>query len=234
LPNNELISIRMEQDCMGETVPIARSPITPAPPVTVVAGWEISARHSSAPLRLVDCTACSKTLIRANARGATAHLLGVDQGRARSDDSGRLVANIVYEQWLVIGSPGLPSPSHLAANADGGTELVTVVDLTHARALIRIVGTESAKVMSKLCAIDFGDRASPDNTALRTSMAGLVVEIVRNDLANHSRSAADQAATLRSYLVSCERSAGQYLFDTLLDAGQEFGIDVEGFGVGGL
>jgi hypothetical protein len=28
----------------------------------------------------------------------------------------------------------------------------------------------------------------------------------------------------------CERSAGQYLFDTLLDAGQEFGIDIEGFG----
>jgi hypothetical protein len=31
----------------------------------------------------------------------------------------------------------------------------------------------------------------------------------------------------------CERSAGQYLFDALLDAGQEFGIDIEGFAVSG-
>ena len=62
-------------------------------------------------------------------------------------------------------------------------------------------------------------------------MAGLVVEIVRNDLANRPRGdGTEPGASLRSYLVLCERSAGQYLFDILLDAGQEFGIDVEGFG----
>ena len=63
------------------------------------------------------------------------------------------------------------------------------MDVTHARALIRIVGTNSAKVMSKLCGVDFGDKATPNNTALRTSTAGLVVEIVRSDLANHARDA---------------------------------------------
>jgi len=31
-----------------------------------------------------------------------------------------------------------------------------------------------------------------------------------------------------------QRSAAQYLFNTLLDAGQEFGIDIEGFGVSGV
>jgi sarcosine oxidase, subunit gamma len=217
---------------MVETVPIARSPIAPAPPVTVVAGWEISARRTSAPLRLIDCTPCRKTLIRASTGSVAAHMLGVGRGRATRHDSGRLVAGIVHEEWLLIGSPGLALPSHLTASADGGPELVTIVDVTHARALIRIVGTDSAKVMSKLCAIDFGDRASPDNTALRTSMAGLVVEIVRNDLANRSHDAAGPDATLRSYVVLCERSAGQHLFNILLDAGQEFGIDVEGFGIG--
>jgi hypothetical protein len=85
--------------------------------------------------------------------------------------------------------------------------------------------------MSKLCAIDFGDRASPDNTALRTSMAGLGVEIVRSDVANRYDGAPGSDARLRSYLVLCERSAGQYLFNILLDAGQEFGMDVEGFGI---
>jgi hypothetical protein len=88
--------------------------------------------------------------------------------------------------------------------------------------------------MSKLCGIDFGDKASPDNTALRTSVAGLVVELVRSDLATRSRDAAGSDVTSRSYLILCERSAGQYLFDILLDAGEEFGVDIEGFGISGL
>ena len=219
---------------MAETVPISRSPIAPAPPVGVAAGWEISSKRTSAPLRLIDCTPCRKTLIRASTESAAARMLGVSRGRAIRDDSGRLVAGIVHEEWLVIGSPGLSLPSQLTASTDGGPELVTIVDVTHARALIRIVGTDSARVMSKLCAIDFGDRATPDNTALRTSMAGLVGEIVRSDLANRFHDAAGSDATLRSYLVLCERSAGQYLFNILLDAGQEFGMDVEGLGIGGL
>ena len=33
----------------------------------------------------------------------------------------------------------------------------------------------------------------------------------------------------RSYLLHCERSVGQYLFDALLDAGAEFGVEVDGF-----
>jgi glycine cleavage system aminomethyltransferase T len=33
----------------------------------------------------------------------------------------------------------------------------------------------------------------------------------------------------RSYLLHCERSYGQYLFDALLDAGHEFGIEISAF-----
>jgi hypothetical protein len=29
--------------------------------------------------------------------------------------------------------------------------------------------------------------------------------------------------------LHCERSSGQYLFDALIDAGDEFGTEVEGF-----
>jgi hypothetical protein len=38
----------------------------------------------------------------------------------------------------------------------------------------------------------------------------------------------DQGGT-RSYLLHCERSAGQYLFGTLLRAGAEYGLAVDGF-----
>jgi heterotetrameric sarcosine oxidase gamma subunit len=219
---------------VAETTPIARSPITQAPPVTLDAGWEVSARRSLAPLRLIDCTPCQKFLIRTATGSAAARMLGVSPGRATHDDSRRLVAGIGHEEWLMVGPPGLSLPSHLTASSDGGFELVTIVEVTHARALIRIVGKDSAKVMSKLCGIDFRDKISPDNTALRTSMAGLMVEIVRNDLANRSPDNAGSDATGLSYLILCERSAGQYLFDVLLDAGKEFGIDIEGFGSSGL
>ena len=37
----------------------------------------------------------------------------------------------------------------------------------------------------------------------------------------------DDEEGVRSYLLHCERSYGQYLFDALMDAGDEFGIGVD-------
>ena len=46
--------------------------------------------------------------------------------------------------------------------------------------------------------------------------------MIRDDLVS-----ADGATP--SYLLHCERSSGQYLFDALLRAGAEFGIEIDGF-----
>jgi hypothetical protein len=85
-------------------------------------------------------------------------------------------------------------------------------------------------VLSKLCGIDFRDAVTPDDTALRSSVARIMTEIIRHDTVQ-STAASEQipAAASRSYLLLCDRSAGQYLFDSLLDAGCEYGMDVEGF-----
>jgi glycine cleavage system aminomethyltransferase T len=48
-------------------------------------------------------------------------------------------------------------------------------------------------------------------------VARLATDLVRDDVAG-----------VRSYLLHCERSSGQHLFDSLLDAGREFGIEVDG------
>lgn len=213
---------------MAETLPVARSPITQAPPVRVMGAWQVSAKPSISPLRLIDCTPCQKTLFRGATSSAAAQALDVGRGRVRRDESGALVASVGPREWIVIGAPGTPLPSALGQSSDGSAPSI-VVDLTHARALIRIVGTNSAKLMSKLCGINFADTTTPDDTALRTSVARLIAEVIRNDVAEPSTAAINQGKLSRSYLVMCERSAGQYLFDTLLDAGEEFGIDVEGF-----
>jgi len=214
---------------VADSSPIARSPIRQAPPEVVVAAWSVSAKTSISPLRLIDCTPCQKTLLRTDASSAAARSLRVDRGRARRDGSGMIAAGIGPNEWIMISPPGAPVPPAIRQTSDGPAPS-TVVDLTHARALIRIAGADSAKVLTKLCGINFSDSATPHGTALRTSIARLVTEVIRIDLFERPAGTPDPGGPTRSYLIMCERSAAQYLFDRLLDAGQEFGIDIEGFG----
>ena len=97
-------------------------------------------------------------------------------------------------------------------------ELVSVIDLTHGRALVRLTGGDAAAVMSKLCGIDLADDVTPNLAAFRSLVANVVTDVVRDDVVG-----------VRSYLLHCERASGQYLFDVLVDAGAEHGIEVAGF-----
>jgi heterotetrameric sarcosine oxidase gamma subunit len=205
--------------------PVARSPIRPSEPV-IISGWEVEgAARSTAALTLADCSALAKTLVRAPANGAMAGALAVTFGRAARDASGALVTGSGPGEWTVIGGLGgaLAQRARFedVAAGLGGGELITVLDLTHGRALIRLTGPASADLLAKVCAIDLAGDRTPSGTALRTSVAKLVTGIVRDD-------AGDQDA-VPSYLLHCERSSGQYLFEVLLDAGTEFGAGVDGF-----
>ncbi len=68
--------------------PLSRSPIAPAPPVRVEAGWEVSGSCSDAPLTITDCTPLAKVHLRAPWNGAMAKALGVPFGRAGRDLEG--------------------------------------------------------------------------------------------------------------------------------------------------
>jgi sarcosine oxidase, subunit alpha len=144
--------------------------------------------------------------------------LGSRFGRAARDADGALVVGSAPGEWLV-----------LSAGADSGRtekprarlaaleELVSVVDVTHGRALLRLTGPRAADLLAKVCAIDLADDVTPDGAALSTSTAKLVTGLVRDDMDG-----------VPSYLLHCERSSGQYLWDALLDAGAEFGITTAG------
>jgi heterotetrameric sarcosine oxidase gamma subunit len=106
----------------------------------------------------------------------------------------------------------------LEKSAAGADELVTVVDLTHGRALVRLTGESSRDLLAKECAIELDDATFPDTAALRSAVAGVAIDLVRDDQRG-----------VPSYLLHCERSSGQYLFDSLLDAGREFGTETDGF-----
>jgi heterotetrameric sarcosine oxidase gamma subunit len=181
----------------------------------------VSARESAAPLRIVDCTPLAKVLVRAPRPGAVADSLGVPHGRAARDRHGTLVIGSGPDEWLLLGPVG--AEAALAARlravaAAAEAEVVSVVEpFTHGRALVRLVGGHAPGLLAKVCAVDLG--AAPDGTALRTSVAKLATDVVRDDLDGTP-----------SYLLHCERSSGRYLYEALLDAGREFGIEPDGLG----
>jgi heterotetrameric sarcosine oxidase gamma subunit len=202
---------------------LARSPIPVAEPRATVAGWEVSARRAAGALTLTDCTPLAKVQVKADAGGGVARALAVPYGRARRDGSGALLIGSGPGEWLALGAPGSAAElAHrlraqvLAAAVEG--ELVSVLDLTHGRALLRLAGGRSAALLGKLCAIDLSDEVTPDGAAFRSSVARLVTDVVRDDLAGTP-----------SYLLHCETSSGRYLSEVVLDAGAEFGIEVDGF-----
>ena len=203
---------------MVETAPVARSPITPVPPTTIEYGWEISARRTGAELKITDCTPLAKILALASAEGALARALGIPFGRAARDEHGTLVVGSGPGEWLLLAEPGTGAEVAGRVQETSYGELVSVFDVTHGRALVRITGARTPNLLAKVCAIDLADEVTPDGAAFRSSVAKLVTDVVRDD-----------NAEARSYLLHCERSSGQYLFDALVDAGDEFGIEVDGF-----
>jgi heterotetrameric sarcosine oxidase gamma subunit len=205
---------------------VARSPIAPAPPVRVEAGWEVSGCRSGAALTITDCTPLAKVHLRAPWNGAMAKALGVPFGRT-ARDQGWLVVGSGPGEWLVLAPPAAAAAvagwlGTVAADS-APEEFVSVVDLTHGRALMRITGPDAAELMARLCGADLNDDMAPDEAALRAPVAGVATDIIRDDRAG-----------VPSYLLHCERSSGQYLFGALVSAGESLGIGVDGFRLPGI
>lgn len=211
----------MSNDGAPVTRLLARSPIMPLPPLVVAEGWEVSGRRSDAALRLSDCTPLAKLLARGDAQGRFRARFGVGFGAARLLGPDLLAIGWGPGEWTLLGPPG--AEARLASVAalgrdDGSGEFLSVVEVTHGHALMRLAGAAAAALLAKICAIDFSDGVTPDGAAFRSSVAKLVAEVVRHDCDGEP-----------AYLLQCDRAFGQYLFDAVLDAGTEFGIEVDGF-----
>lgn len=206
----------------GTWAPVARSPITVPGGRAVVHGWEVSTRRSAAALRLSDASPLAKVSVRADADGALAAAFGVRFRGSRRQD-GVLVIGSGPGEWLLVGGVGAARQIAEKVRGRAENEFVTAVDVTHGRALMRLTGRDAAPALSKVCAVDLSDAATPEGAAFRTSVAKLATDVVRDD--------AGGGTGEPSYLLHCERSSGQYLFDCLLDAGRELGIEPDGSGI---
>jgi heterotetrameric sarcosine oxidase gamma subunit len=212
-----------ERGPVPETSPTARSAFLGAASLTrVVEGWEVPTGDASGDVTLADLSGLAKVLVKAPAAGPTATrmatAMGTRFGRAAWDGD-RLVTGAAPGEWLVLGPRGTAGGTvdhYRTVLATVTEDLVTVMELTHGRALLRVHGPATMSLLRRLTALDLDDRFVPDGSALRTSVAAVVTDVVRDDVAGSP-----------SYLLHCERSSGRYLLDTLLAAGEDLGAQLQ-------
>ena len=89
---------------------------------------------------------------------------------------------------------------------------VHLTNLTSALAAVQLVGPYSRDLLSKLTALDLSPRRFADLTCAQGSVAQVYALVVRAD-----------AGSELAYEIYCGREFAEYLWDTLRDAGQEFG-----------
>lgn len=165
-------------------------------------------RRSGPALTLHDVSATTKIIVRAGPETVAHHQLNAPFGTSRTEEDALVVGQRPGE-WIILG-PAAASRALIDRLDRSGH--VSVIDHTHSRALFRLTGAEAASVLEKLCSLDWSDHMTPDGAAMSASVAKVNCDLVRNDLNG-----------VRSYLISCDRSYGQYLFDAILDARHEFG-----------
>jgi len=202
----------------GGDSPLARSPIPTVAPAVVVNGWEVTDRTSDAALRLADLSPLAKVHVRASEDGPFADAIGVGFLHTARDENDVLVTGSGPGEWTLFGSIATAADI-MARIADADVdERITIVDITHGRALVRLTGHASRELLAQLCAIDLDDRATPNGSCLRSSVARVVTDIVRDDRGGKP-----------SYLLHCERSSGAYLASQLTEVGDLYDLDIEGF-----
>ena len=188
---------------------MAESPAFESP---VVRRYETA---SVGALILSDASATVKWLVRGSEDGAAADRLGAAFGSSRVTGSGALVLGSRPGEWIVVGAPGAVAETVAGLEGLQPTDFVTALDWTHGRALFRLTGSDAARMLEKVCSLDWSDPMTPNGAVASASVAKVTCDIARND-----------ADGTPSYLIFCDRSFGQYLFDALIDAGDEFGLSV--------
>jgi heterotetrameric sarcosine oxidase gamma subunit len=126
-----------------------------------------------------------------------------------------LVVGIAPGEWLVFGESGMASILVTAWSKLVGSPGCAAVDLTHARAAMRLTGPLGPAILSRLCALDIA--SMPDGTSAGTLVAGVVTGVIRDDAPNGP-----------SYLLHCDRSYGQSLARAILEAGWDYGLQADG------
>ena len=164
------------------------------------------------------------TLKGVKADGIISATLGkspVNQGIVIEAESKHLlVAKLTPDEFLILTPPGSEQgiANSLEAEIASQNSFVSVINQTSGLVGLLISGPESTGVMRKLCALDFNPTDFPDLHVAQSSFAKVRTTIIRHDRDD-----------LPAFEFYADRSCGEYLWNTILDAGSEFGIQPVGW-----
>lgn len=128
-------------------------------------------------------------------------------GKVVSADGGGYIVGWAPGQTLIMSDV---DPSVVLAGLPDADQQVNI---SHGHTLFSIEGPGAVATLAKLCAIDLSERAQP-GTIARTSVAKVATGVIKLE------------ADPPSFLLMCDRSYGRYLFEEILVAAAEFGVEV--------
>ena len=167
----------------------------------------------SALVWVVDESTQSRVLIKAAPDSPVVAQLAVPFGASRRYSADVMVAGTRPGEWMLLGSSRPVAAVMAELDPSGHT---AVVDYTHGRGQVRVVGPKAAATLEKLCSADFSDQMLPDGAVVGARVAEVICDIVRHDVKAH------EDAMLSAYVLIFDRSYGEFLATALFDAVAEF------------
>ena len=130
------------------------------------------------------------------------------------------IAQLTPDEFLLLTPPGSEKDITAALEAEIASQntFVSLIDQTSGLVGVSVSGPESTGVMVKLCALSFNSKDFLNMHVAQSSFAKVRATIFR-----HDRSASP------AFELFADRSYGGYLWDSILDAGSEFGIQPVGW-----
>lgn len=201
-------------------------------------GWRMPARYTSpeeeiAQLRetvgLCDISSVGKlslqgegidSLLRSTVFGSEDLAIGRVRCQLSNEDSmdaAVVLARLSSDEVLFTTTAGVAS--NFADSLDfQSTECVHVVDITSALAATRIVGPMSRELLAAVTELDMSLDVFPDLSCAQGKFAGIYGVIVRQDIGD-----------LPAYVFYFGREFGAYMWDSLLEAGEDKDLVLCGF-----
>ena len=182
------------------------------PEVYTTSEAEIVAAQGS--LALADETPNGKLLLEGNeAESVLMDVFDTDSLKVNEGRDG--IYRLRNDLFFVSTPPGreVRTQKKLTTTLKTSEQFVTITDITHGRAEIRVIGPHSQELLSKVCGLDFQPSAFPNETAKQSSLAKTTQLIIRRDIGG-----------LSAFSIIGSQSLGSYVWNTMMEAGREFGV----------
>ena len=128
-----------------------------------------------------------------------------------------LLARLTTDECLVL-SDAAELSKWITALDESGDDCVHFLDHTSGLAGVRLTGPGSDQLLSKLTELDTSPEAFPNLSCAQTRCAEIHGTLIRTDL-----------GPLPSYDLFFPREFGEYMWDAIFEAGEEFGVAAVGF-----